>query len=270
MIILEILLVLLKLTGAFLAIAWVLYTQWNIRVTKSWKEFTVMQRWFLVVATLGIFGVYTQWLMFWPAYLLRNRKWNPFIWWLDNDRLGNYNGSKWKQDYYEHLNGRKETWWIAFLWHMRNMIWNLQSKKIFKVKPQTIYFGNQNIYIVRMIKDTITNLVLDTSIAKYGKKEVDGKYGQFAGLKYWKNGVSTWQTMNGEAISSEKSIIGTGFYFYMNGAQPTEDNQLNFTFTQTKLVKTLFGGMRWRTIQIGSKQSGYSRQFKYQKAQPIK
>jgi hypothetical protein len=259
--ILTILGIILKVTGISLLLFWLLFTQWSVRKAKGWEENISMQRAFFVIAFLGVFGIYTQWIMFFFAYPFRNNKFRPFSWWLDDSRLGNYLGSKWAKDYYIHLNGRKETFWVAYLWHMRNMIWNLASK--FRVKPQTITEGNQNIVITRMITDTIRKI--DGT-----KLDVDGIYGQFAGLKYWKDGVSTWQTMNGEQISIEKSIIGTGFYFHINGDQPEEDNQLNWTFTSCKKVKTWFFGYRWITIQLGMKQRGYSRQFKYQKDQPLK
>ena len=229
--ILTILGIILKVTGIVLSLLWLVFTQWSVRKAKGWKENLSMQRWFVNVAPLGVFGIYTQWIMFFFAYPFRNLKFRPFSWWLDDGRLGNYKSSGWAQDYYEHLNGRKETFWIAYWWHMRNMIWNLQNKKIFKLKPQIITIGNQNIHIVRMIEDTLTNLEDNRT-----KLDVDGIYGIFAGLKYWKNGVSTWQTMNGEEISKQKSIVGTGFYF-LEGADQQKP-QLNWTYTQTKKVKT--------------------------------
>lgn len=242
-------------------LTWVTYTIWNLTIIKNSKEFKSMQRWFLVVTFLGVFGILTQWIMFFPAWVFRKAKKNPFWWWLDDSRIDTTRPSGWAEDYEIHLNGRTETIWVAYMWHMRNMIWNLQS--YFKVKPQTITSGNQNIIITRMIEDTITDGYLN-------KLDVDGEYGQFAGLKYWKDGVSTWQTMNGEEISLQKSIIGKGFYFYINGDQPIEDNQLNWTYTSCKLVPFLFFWKKWRTIQMGMKSKGYSRQLKYQKMKPWK
>lgn len=256
-VVLGVLWVVLKIVAVLLLVAWITFTQWSFRKTKGLKEKKSMQRWFAMVASLGIFGVLTQWIMFSLAWLFRWNKNRYFSWWLDDSRFGNYKGSPWAKDYYIYLNGRAETFWIAYLWHMRNMIWNLQSK--FRVLPQKIKIGNQNIYITHLIKDTIRK-VDDT------KLDIDGIYGQFAGLKYWKNGVSTWDTMNGEQLSIQKSIIGTGFYFYMNsGLTIKEKNQLNWSYTSCTYIKK--GPLKgyWMTIQIGSKQKGYSRQFKFQK-----
>lgn len=255
--------ILLKLTGVVLLLSWLLFTQWSLRKAKGFKEILSMQRWFFVVTFLGIFGILTQFWMFFPAWYFRNKKKRYFSWWLDDSRYDKNRPSGLKEDFEIYLNGRKETFWVSYLWHLRNMIWNKQNK--YRVKPQTIPIndlgkpiGNQNIVIKHLIKDTIK---------KYDgtKLIVDGIYGQFAGLKYWKNGKSTWNTMNGEQISKEKSILGTGFYFYLNEDQPIEDNQLNWTFTSCKLVKYWFFWKRWRTIQLGMKQKGYSRQLKYQK-----
>lgn len=246
-----------------LLIGWIIFSKWTSRNTESKEEKKSMQRWFRIVLLLGVFGVGTQWIMFLPAWYFRNKKKRYFSWWLDNSRFGDYKGSIYAKDYFIHLDGRKETFWIAYWWHLRNMVWNLQNKKIFKVKPQTIKEGNQNIKITRVIEDTIQK--------KDGTKlVVDGIYGQFAGLKYWKNGKSTWDTMNGEQISAEKSILGTGFYFYNNNDQPLDDNQLNWTYTSCELAPFLFFWKRWRTIQLGMKQKGYSRQFKYQRQKPWK
>lgn len=258
---LTILFTVLKAIGIVVTLLWVLFTQWSLRKAKGKKEQLSMQRAFLVVVPLGVFGILTQWIMFFFAYPFQNMKFRPFSWWLDDSRKDSTRESGWAEDYEVHLNGRKETLIIAYLWHMRNMIWNLSSK--FRVKPQTITEGNQNIVLTRVIKDTIRKI--DGT-----KLPVDGKYGMFAGLKYWKNGVSTWQTMNGEQISSDKSIIGTGFYFHLNGDQLEDDNQLNWSFTTCKKVKTWVLGTRWLTIQLGMKQNGYSRQLKLQKNQEIK
>lgn len=265
MIILTILGIILKVTAVLLFLGWVIFTKWSFRNTVVWAEKMSMQRWFMVVAFLGVFGIYTQWIMFIPAWIFRYSDNRYFSWWMDDSRFGNFNGTPWSEDYYYYLNGRAETFWIAYMWHMRNMIWNLQNKKIFKVKKQTIYIGNQNIKIVRGITDELYDLT-----GSFIKKNTEGIYGQFAGLKYWKDGKSGWQIMNGDKISSIHSIVGNAFYFYENAEQPEKYNQLNWTFTETKLVKTWFGGMRWRTIQIGMKQTGYSRQFKYQKNIEIK
>lgn len=257
----EILITILKAIVIINVLLWLIFSQWSFRVAKGWREQLSMQRAFLVVVFLGTFGILTQWFMFFLAYPFRNMKFRPFSWWLDDSRKDSSRESGWAEDYEIHLNGRKETFIVAYLWHMRNMVWNLSRK--FKVKKQTITEGNQNIVLTRVIKDTIRKM--DGT-----KLPVDGKYGMFAGLKYWKNGVSTWQTMNGEQISADKSIIGTGFYFYLNGDQPQDDNQLNWSYTTCKKVKTWFLGTRWFTLQLGMKQKSYSRQLKLQKNQEIK
>lgn len=251
------------ITISVLVILWAIFTKWSFKNSELKAERLSMQRWFMIVAFLGVFGIYTQWIMFPLAWQFRNKKNQYFSWWLDDSRFGNYNGTPWSKDYYYHLNGRAETFWVAYAWHIRNMIWNLQNKRIFKVKKQTIYIGNQNIKITRGILNKLTDL---NNIPK----DVEGMFGQFAGLKYWKDGKSGWQIMNGDKISSKHSIVGIAFYFYENEDQGKEDNQLNWAYTECRLVKTWFFGYRWRTIQIGMKQTGYSRQLKYQKDIEIK
>lgn len=242
--------------GSLLTILWSIFTTWMILNTESRAERASMQRWFFVVSLLGIFGILTQWIMFFPAWIAWKNGSKLFNWWLDESRFDNNRLSGLAEDYEIFLNGKRPTMWVQWLWHMRNMIWNFQNS--YRVLPQTIKEGNQNIELKREIYNFIWtgNLkVLDPY----------GIYGQFAGLKYWKNGISTWNTMNGEAISLEKSIIGRTFYFYENADQNLKDNQLNWTYTQCKYVTFFFFWKRWRTIQIGMKQKGYSRQFKYQK-----
>lgn len=247
--------------GSLLTILWSIFTTWMLFNTESRAERASMQRWFFVVSLLGIFGILTQWIMFFPAWIAWKNGSKLFNWWLDESRFDNNRLSGLAEDYEIFLNGKRPTMWIQWLWHMRNMIWNFQNS--YRVLPQIIKEGNQNI----KLKREIHNYLVDGDL---NLKNPYGIYGQFCGLKYWKNGISTWQTMNGKEISVEKSILGKAFYFYKNADIPYEDNQLNWTFTQTKFVKLFLFLPRWRTIQMGMKQKGYSRQLKYQKNKPWK
>ena len=234
-------------------IIWCVFTIWNI-IKFTFKETLSMQRWLFVITTLGIFGILTQWIMFFPAWWMKEWKFNLCWWWLDDSRYDKNRTSGLKKDFEIHLNGRKETILVSWNWHIRNMIWNLNSK--FKPIPQTINQGNQNIYITHLIEDTIRKID-GTPL------DIDGIYAQSAGLKYWKDGVSTHNTNNGEQISKNKSILGTAYFFYKNGGQ--KQNQINWHYTSCKLRRYWLFWKRWRTIKLGMNQNRYIKTLKYQR-----
>lgn len=241
-------------------------------------KFLTYIRWFFVIVGLGLFGIATTpyslplilflvftkgmnlFLWIWLflsafalllALILKNVRFNPFWWWLDDSRFSSIRESGYSEDYEIHLKGKKETLWTAYGWHLRNRVWNLDS--LFKPKKQIILKGNQNIKVVEFIYDNLHKFDVESTRIKQ-----DGIYEAFAGLKYWKGGVSTWNTNNGNMISIEKSIIGKGFIWYKAG------KWFGFRYSECKMVNYGFW-KGWRTLKFGTNSKRFLFSIKFQK-----
>lgn len=214
-------------------------------------KFKAYIRWLFVVLGLGLFGILTEWALFFPAWFLRNVKFNPFWFWMDDSRLSSIRESGYSEDYEIHLKSKKETIWTAYGWHMRNRVWNLDS--LFKPKKQVITIGNQNIKVVEFVTDNLHKFNIEST-----KVKQDGIYEAFAGLKYWKGGVSTWNTNNGNMISIEKSILGKGFIWYKVG------KWFGFRYSSCKFVNyVIWKG--WRTLKFGTNSKRFLFSIKFKK-----
>ena len=218
-------------------------------LTYGYKKTYSVNRYLFVVIGLGVFGILTHWIMFFPAWYFKDKNINPFWFWLDNSRLSDVTESGYSLDYEIYLSNKKETILTAYKWHLRNRIWNLDS--LFKPKKIDYTEGNQRIHIEEYVYD---------DLKRYdGTKIVqDGIWEAVASLKYIKDGVSTWQTNQGQYISKAKSIIGRGFIWYSVG------NWLGFRYSECKKVKFLFWTF-WVTIKIGTNSKRYGFTIKFQK-----
>jgi hypothetical protein len=216
------------------------------------SEALVVQKWLIISSLLGAFGIITQWIMFFPAWFLKDWRYNPFWWWLNDSRFSDRE-SGYAHDYEVYLNGIEENIWIAYKWHNRNPIWNLQE--LFKPNAQDVETGNQDVWVHEMPIDNLHHLY-DIDVLKQ-----HGPYEQWAGLKYWKNGISTWQTNSGSDISLDKSIVGEGLMFYW------VDDKMYFRYSSCKVVRYFIFWKRWRTIKLGYNRYRYVRTLKYQKLQ---
>ena len=87
---------------------WIIFTITGI-LTYGFKKTFAVNRWLFVIVGLGLFGVFTEWIMFFPAWGMRNVKFNPFWIWLDDSRFSSIRESGYSEDYEIHLKGKKET-----------------------------------------------------------------------------------------------------------------------------------------------------------------
>lgn len=240
LIILSVLVILYLLVWSSINI-FILIKGFNKRERKS------VNRWFLTISLLGIFGILTQWIMFFPAWWLRKRgKKSWFWWWMDDSRYYILRPLGLAKDFEVFLNGREETIWLSYKWHMRNRIWNLYTK----------YSPKQTgrLKVVKMVSD---NLIMNN-------KKVDQtlSWAPMARLKYWKNGKQGSQVNNGDAISKRHSIFGDGNFWY-------EDNGVLY-FRYSILLKfnyIIWKG--WRTIQMGTNANRHVSTIKHQKIKEI-
>ena len=70
-------------------------------------KFKAYIRWLFVIVGLGLFGILTEWALFFPAWLFRNVKFSPFWFWMDDSRLSDIRESGYSEDYEIHLKGKK-------------------------------------------------------------------------------------------------------------------------------------------------------------------
>lgn len=224
----------------------------SLGIKKAWAFY----RWFLVFFLVGLFGLLTEWIMFHPAWFLRNTKLKILGWlWMDNSRFDKT--GKLAEDYRIWLAKRSpfkiETWWLAYSWHMRNRVWNLLEA--FKVPNGNPLIGNQFITITEFVTDKLyKNDDNHTKVAQ------DTEFVATAGLKYIpKNATDNiWQVNQGDIISIKTSILGTGFIFYKVG------NWLSFRYSQCKIVNYGFAKY-YRTIKLGTGATRYTFTIKHQK-----
>lgn len=236
------------LTGVFLIFYLSMFL--TIGKKKSWAY----TRWFFVILFVGIFGFFTQWLFFFGGWYFRNKKFNPFWIWMNDSRFSNIRESGYAEDYEIYLNGKKETILTAYWWHIRNKVWNLNNL----FKPT-----NKGITVVEVVYDNLYRNNLERT-----KINV---YGAFAGLKYWKNGVSTHNTNSGDKISIDKSTLGRGMLWYKSG------NWLSFRYSECVykhllairfkwyVIPIIYHWYGWRTIKLGTNSYRFLFTIKYQK-----
>ena len=198
-------------------------------------------RWIIVVFFIGIFGILTEWIMFHFAWFTRNTTiLNKVFWvWMDDSRIG-------AEDYRVWLKGSEETWWLAYKWHLRNKVWNLNE--LFKVPPQ---FLSGTI---------ITKYVINKLYMNNKKVNQGGYWPQFAGLKFIPTNEddNIWQVNQGDVISKRTSILGTGYIWYKIGKWQS------FRYSQCKIVDYGFW-KGWRTIKLGTNNYRYVLTVKHQK-----
>ena len=210
-----------------------------------------VNRWFLIISLLGLFGLATQWIMFFPASWSKGKgKDSLFWWWMDDGRYNKNNPSGLAEDFEVHLNGRKETLLVSYDWHMRNRIWNLQNK----LSPTQ----TGKLSIVKMVSD---NLIMN------GRKiDQTLSWAPMARLKYWKSGKEGSQVNNGDAISKRHSIFGDGNFWY------EDDGTLLFRYSKLKIVRPFYFLWLWkgyRTVLMGTNSNGYVSTIKHQKIKEI-
>ena len=200
-----------------------------------------MIRWFFIVFIMGVFGILTEWIMFFPAWIFRNVKLSPFWFWMDNSRLSNTTESGYAEDYEIALNGKKENIWRAYSWHMRNRVWNLND--LFKVPKGKVV-------VTKMIADNLT----------MNGKKVDQLLGwtPMATLKYWKDGVEGSNVNKGEYISKKHSILGKGYFKYRIGKWKS------FRYSECKIVNYLIW-RGYRTLKFGTNEKRYAFTIKHNK-----
>jgi hypothetical protein len=232
----------------------------NIFVTM--RKFKAYIDWFIGFFFAGALGLLTEWFMFPISWIFRGfGKNSPFWIWMDDSRFNDktYNGFMPDYSAYLILNGSEdeETFWIAYKWHLRNAVWNLKSL----LKPTMLPFkidGNNNIIVIETVIDELYNYN-DNSIPQ------DSKWEAIAGLKYIPidTNQDKWQVNQGDEISIETSILGTGFIWY------EVLGDLSFKYSQCIEVNYLFW-KGYRTIQLGTSQSGFRFTVKHQAIKPWK
>lgn len=188
---------------------------------KAWAK----TKWWTVIYVVGAFGLLTQWIMFIPAWLLRNFRFNPFWIWLDDERIKNkralFPKNRYSQDYFNYLNGNQETFFTAYKWHMRNKVWNLQSL----IRPRK---GERKLYEME-----VNHLIME------GKKVNQMQsWIPMARLKYWNNGVEGDNVNKGDKISFKYSIVGKGYLWEKIG------KRLTFRYSFLKS----FAGFYWNFV----------------------
>ena len=168
-------------------------------------------RWWTVIYFVGIFGILTQWIMFFPAWT--TRKWrpkklwlNPFWFWLDDFRFKDIKKNVYADDYWEYTDGdySKEKFWTSYKWHLRNRIWNLDSL----LRP-------------RKGERKIVETVVDKLTMNGQKVDQSQSWIPMARLKYWKDGVHGDQVNKGDSISKKHSIFGKGYVWESIGKRLT-------------------------------------------------
>src|SRR5210317_883179 len=183
------------------------------------------------------------------------KKWNP-LWFVLDDTI-KVNGEI-ATDYAIYLSGFKYKWIGVLSWHiLRNRVWNFVQ--LFKVKNGNPEVGNQDIIIIKLIKDNL-------HFSDGTKVKQNGPYMASAALKYVGTpGQDPWQVNRGDVISSKHSIIGEGEIEYL-----TADGFKGWRRTSCKLVRPwyLLGLKRWRTIFFGTNTERYAFKFKHQKDKP--
>lgn len=178
---------------------------------KNGKDWAII-KWSLVIFSMGIFGFFTEWLMFFPAWYTRNiplAKWLFWIW-LDDSRIGS-------EDHMIFLNGNKETLWNAYKWHLRNRVWNLDGL----LRPRK---GERKI-----IETIVDDLWMDSK-----KLDQSLSWVPMARLKYWNNGIEGPQVNTGEMFSIKHSILGKGYVWETIG------KRLTFRYSFVELRRFLF------------------------------
>ena len=212
---------------------------------RNWSKAFAKIRWWTVIYFVGIFGILTQWIMFFPAWFCSNLKFNPFWIWLDDERFKIYpfpNRHKiYSQDYYEFLNGREETIWTAYKWHMRNRVWNLDSL----LRP-------------RKGERKIKKIVVDKLTMYFKKVDQRQDWIPMARLKYWKDGKDGNQVNSGEFISIKYSIFGKGYVWEKIG------KRLTFRYS---FLKSFLG--RWLLFISGENDKRFVLSLKWKRKKTI-
>jgi hypothetical protein len=205
-------------------------------------------KWWTVIYIIGIFGILTEWFMFFPSWYTRKIplvKW-LFWFWLDDSRFKSelsvdlYN--KYSEDYYEFLDHRPETILTAYQWHMRNRVFNMQS--LFRPKK-----GERNI-----VETIVDNLTMNGQKIDQGLTWIP-----MARLKYWDDGLEGPQVNSGAFISKKHSIFGKGYIWETIG------NRLTFRYSFLKLIFGL-----WWNFVAGENDKRFALTLKIKKQKPIK
>jgi hypothetical protein len=184
----------------------------------------------------------------WPLRFLK--KWNPLWFVLDDTRIG-------AEDYRVYLNDFKFKPLGVLSWHVfRNRVWNFTE--LVGSVPRFEGPGNQNIEIIEMITDNLTD-------GNGNKLKQDGPWVMSAGLKYIGDpGEDPWQINRGEIISKRHSIIGEGEIIYKEGS-----NEF-WRYSSCKLIKPWWSkNKKWRTIFLGCNSKRYAFNYKFQKNSPL-
>ena len=209
-------------------------------------------RWGFVILVVGLFGILTEWLMFHFGWITRNIPYlNKLFWpWMDYSRLVG-------EDYRVWLSNRgatKETWWLAYKWHLRNKVWNLNN--LFKVPNP---YENDWEVVEFVIDNLHKNNLEQTKVIQ------DGYWVASAGLKYIPQHEedNIWQVNEGDVLSKVTSIIGTGYIWYKVG------DWYSFRYSQCKIVN--YGVWKgWRTLKMGTNHKRFSLTMKHQQIKPWK
>ena len=192
----------------------------------EWKKSIAFMRWSGIVLFLGLFGL-TEFVMFFPAWWTRKTpvvKWLFWIW-LDDSRLSDIRESGYAEDYENELNGKKETIWTSYLWHIRNRVWNLD----------TLINGRKRKR--KTVETVIDHLYMGGVLVNQ-----DLKWIPMARLKYWKNGKEGSNINSGNKISFNHSIFGEGYLWETIGKR--------LTFRYSYLKKIFFGKL-WLNLVFG-------------------
>lgn len=182
----------------------------------NWGKTFAKIKWWTVIYPLGVFGL-SEFVMFFPAWYTRKipvLKWIFWIW-LDDSRFKDEEHNVYADDYWQYQGGdyTKEKMWIAYKWHIRNRIFNLDSL----LRPKK---GERKI-----IETVIDKLYMD------GKKvEQSLPWVPMARLKYWDDGVQGDQVNRGTFISKKHSIFGKGYVWERIGKRLTFRYSFNIPF----------------------------------------
>ena len=183
-------------------------------------------RWSGSMLFLGLFGL-TEFIMFFPAWWTKDipvLKWVFWIW-LDDSR---FKGEGYASDYWEFIkkhNTQHENIWIAYKWHIRNRVWNLDT------------LINRRKRKRKTVETVIDNLYMGGVLVNQ-----DLKWIPMARLKYWKNGKEGWDVNSGDKISFNHSIFGEGYLWETIGKRLTfRYSLLKPVFFNKLLLNLVFG-----------------------------
>ena len=201
------------------------------------QKFLVHFRWFLRYIPVNIFSFFSAPFIAPLAILMENPVFNPFWLWLDDGMYDEKRESGLAEDYERWLNGRKQTFWIKYVWFgFRNTFWNFKRfffKKDAVYYAKTIYQNN-----MRMNDKFIFASRHDGELVKYNQP----------GLKWvGKDGTEHPQNFSGDEIGYKYSILGIIEMYFED-----DKGRYYYRYMVCRKWAMMFGKQLWITFKYGT------------------